>query len=781
MDTAENIASIAVEGGIVRLVTSEGETHRLVAGDSAGRWILRWLGGTDEDPRAVLETTTTDGGTFVSWSQRDGTRIVVKPRPGGYQNPPGATLYGGHTLEEVLASARDLLGDEVQAAGEPSYEAVVGLLPPVRRDRYQILGSPLSRGKYIVWPDGTVTTQDDAPQRVVFQPARLDARVAQCDVHDGLLDDWMPIACYRFEGEDSAYELVALVKPEAYEVEPRALFRLTRCAKPGYTPEETHVLQVPPDPTWVGESFSEADFYAALDGAVRFWWDFESQMTPVDLPEARAWRWTKGCLALATTMFCGDHPKYGGFHYAAECHDTFPPTVLTLAETAMAWGLTDQAAGYLEYYLAKIVRPDGSFNYYGPSATEYGQWLWLLNEFERQHGAQAWIARNLEKIIKTGRLVEELREPVGNPSLRLIRLGAEADNRHERYFYFSNSLWAARGLACLGDLVERHGQPKAARQAWEWANSLARDVTAAVAAYTEETDVGPLLPSFIGYPADMWTLSLGPALPEEVPEEEQEAFTVAQKYVPEGYLWEEDAPRQWIRENTYANYRYHPEALSAMNLDEAHAEGLVRLREERGGSLLGMTRFMGWLDDWPVAAYARYLLSTDRIDDYLLLYYSHMAHHGNRETLTYYEQVSADGEVKAHDCVPCLLVTPIMTRWMVCFEPLGEAGVYLLRGIPRAWLAEGQEVSARGLPTSVGPINVAVRVSRKRVEVRLGLPPVPERTPVYVDLRLPEDRRMGLVETGEEWVAEVRTEAGYRLVIAPGKGGEARIVIRIED
>jgi hypothetical protein len=420
-----------------------------------------------------------------------------------------------------------------------------------------------------------------------------------------------------------------------------------------------------------------------------------------------------------------------------------------------------------------VGRADGSFNYYGPSGTEYGEWLWLLDQIEEQLGPQSWIAENLDKVIATGHLLEKLRQPVGAAGLRLVQIGAEADNRHEVYTYFSNNVWVVRGLHSLATLAARHDRPADAAEVRGWADSLERDVHAAARAYSEPTSLGPLLPSHISYPADMWALSVGPALPDDTPAWEREAYLAANRYVPMGFSQNERAPRQWIRENTYANYRYHLEALSAMILDVEYAEALVRLRQERGGELLGMTRFMGWMDDWPVAAYARYLLSTDRVDDYLLLYYGHMAHHGNRETLTYYEQVSADGQVMADDCVPCLLVTPMMTRWMLCFEPVGERAIYLLRGVPRAWLASDQRIAADGLLTGAGRVSFAVEVAEDHVDVTLDLPASGVDRPVYLDLRLPGNRQLGKVEAGGEWIGEIRE--GYRLVVAAGAG---RLAVR---
>ena len=47
----------------------------------------------------------------------------------------GEGYYLGYTKEEVLASGRDLLGEALLSKGEPTYEEVAGVLPPLVRLR----------------------------------------------------------------------------------------------------------------------------------------------------------------------------------------------------------------------------------------------------------------------------------------------------------------------------------------------------------------------------------------------------------------------------------------------------------------------------------------------------------------------------------------------------------------------------------------------------------------------------------------------------------------------
>ena len=113
-----------------------------------------------------------------------------------------------------------------------------------------------------------------------------------------------------------------------------------------------------------------------------------------------------------------------------------------------------------------------------------------------------------------------------------------------------------------------------------------------------------------------------------------------------------------------------------------------------------------------------------------------------------------------------------MARWMLCFEPIGENALYLLRGIPRRWLQPGSRLSAQQLPAQGGDVALTVAVSDERAEVELTLPDLGAAGQVYLDLRLPGERALGPAISGGEWVAEI--QHGYRLVIRPGVSGQIK-------
>ena len=113
-------------------------------------------------------------------------------------------------------------------------------------------------------------------------------------------------------------------------------------------------------------------------------------------------------------------------------------------------------------------------------------------------------------------------------------------------------------------------------------------------------------------------------------------------------------------EASYTNYRYWLELLSSGILPEDMANRLVNARLNGGGQFCGMTRFLDWLDDWPLTDYLYSLWSLGRKNDFLLSLYGHIAYHQCEGHLTAYEQISFPGDPKgsqrADYCLPCQLV-----------------------------------------------------------------------------------------------------------------------------
>jgi hypothetical protein len=421
----------------------------------------------------------------------------------------------------------------------------------------------------------------------------------------------------------------------------------------------------------------------------------------------------------------GLHPKYGMGTYwgASDQHDGFPPTTLSLCTCLLDWGLTAEAGNRLGYYLERFVRPDGTLKYYGPAVAEYGELLDLAAAYARRTGDWQWFDEHRAAILRIVDYLLRLRaeskrsQPRDALTYGLLFGGAEADTHEQRNYYFSNSVWCWRGLLEVGNLFVKRGteQHDAAltargRGLLDECKALRDDIARAVDRSVISAADGDFVPPIAGLRKPFATMT-----------QDQLA--------------------------SYTNYRYWLEALSARCLAPERERAIIAYRLAYGGELLGMTRFEKHLDDWPYWHYASSLLAHDRRTHYLLGYYAHLAHHQTPGTFTAYEQVPIHGQPSrpemADYCVPSQLTVPLMTRWMLAWEERDAEALWLCKGAPRAWLANG--LSLRKATTRWGPVDLDLQPqdNLRRMTARIAL--AQESRPTVV-LRVAHPARMRIAE-----------------------------------
>ena len=77
----------------------------------------------------------------------------------GEKNSDLRNVYLGHTMDEVLASGKDILGEEMIKNGDPVYSEVKKVMPKIDKSAYCFLGSPAS------WAGMTTTRQRTSRRR----------------------------------------------------------------------------------------------------------------------------------------------------------------------------------------------------------------------------------------------------------------------------------------------------------------------------------------------------------------------------------------------------------------------------------------------------------------------------------------------------------------------------------------------------------------------------------------------------------------------------------------
>jgi len=136
------------------------------------------------------------------------------------------------------------------------------------------------------------------------------------------------------------------------------------------------------------------------------------------------------------------------------------------------------------------------------------------------------------------------------------------------------------------------------------------------------------------------------------------------------------------------------------------------------------------------------LLQNDRIEEFLLEFYSLSAHQYTRGTWTAPETRRIDPTLTAAPyCVPAQLTVPLLLRWLLAFEDPHSETLWLAKAAPREWLRHGSHLAATNIPTRWGPVSLRIdsHLDQGRIEVALELPPSAPHT-TNLRLRTPDQQ-----------------------------------------
>lgn len=619
-------------------------------------------------------------------------------------------FYGGHSIEEIMASGKDILGEEILKRGEPVYGEVKALLPKLETGAFAFLSGALGWCGMVIRADsGEICLPKrelDQEAEVLFAPIDADTGLGCCKPELILVDGMLPVLLSIHRDGTEVLELMYFVEPGDPGRDPLVWIRSKKYKQ---AEPQTYTLTyriVSALRHKLAEAVSEELYLNALCNTIGYWLRFLDGGVQFDIPEAELCRVAHGTQISCATTFSGEHPHYGHNIYGEEIHDNFPPNYIWAVEMCCLCGRDRWARHIWEHLLEYVISYDGHFCYrqgeqelLGASAGDYGCLLFLANRYRGKLGADSWDSEMWDKIISMGEVI--LDSCYVHPQLPdrvMVYMCAEADTNTRINAYLNNNFWAIRGFEGLAELLKAYGREREAVRFEEMAQKLYLSVTAQLK--EENISVagfGKLVPFRFGYTATPATLS---TCRDTLMPMNEEAFA---KYLQVSYMRDQGSDQD-LTENSFANYRYYPEILSAMLLEEEEALAIMKLRENIGGEILGMTRFLERLDDWPVLHYARYLLESGHIDKYIMLLYAHTCHHGRPDLMCYYEQVTAGGEVFLEDCVPSLLTAPIMTAWMFAYETVQSGKLLLLAGLPLEWLQKG--CSVQNLGTSFGKIHI---------------------------------------------------------------------------
>jgi hypothetical protein len=680
---------------------------------------------------------------------------------------PKEGYYAGYTYDQVMDSGRDILAEKALEKGEASFETLIGLLPPLRKNAYSFLSGAVGWSGVVVDMQGNIYPQMNgqiARPAPIFTPVELDVRLNHPKPQQMRLESYVPVMVSVYEPEvGTQIRTIAFVEHGDPDRDPLVWMRATWYVGDRKAPTQDWYFCVTQSRDRKKQMIASGPFWNALYTTIIYWRRFVEHSAAgsrnLCIPDKELETLVRGTLISCASTFTGEHPHYGHKEYGSNQHDNFPPTLISAFESAAVWGQTSRARGMVDHLMKYSVDAIGRFSYrqgdtydYGAAAVEYGQLLWVLGQYWQVMERTDDLEGMLETLRHMGDILIGFRMPMTHDAhLRLIRACAEADTHERVYYYVNNNLWAVRGLQSLSTILKRQGADGCAYEIE--ARSLLDDVRAALERYRVPTQFGQLVPFQFYYSATPLTLSNTKATFYPVSPEEYG------RYIVPLHMSEDIDSKQEYSENTYANYRYYVEMLSTRLLELKEEEAIVKMREGLGGELLGMTRFLDRLDDWPVFNYARYLLETDRIDKYLLILYAHALYSGCPRHMIYFEQFTADGTVVCPDCVPALLNVPLLTAWMFAHVSTVDGTLHLLHGVPQRWYA-APEFYARDIVTPCGAVSVSVKNAPTQISLEIALSESARAAEMkYVHIRGIRHLQPEQIINGSEWVQDIRGDA----------------------
>lgn len=614
----------------------------------------------------------------------------------------------GFTAEKLMESGRDLVGEALLEKGF-DFDDVKGILPAEFTNGYVVIGSYTSRNSYTVDRMGCIYRQPEysvkSPGALGFSPESISP-LGKEKPRISFIDGIIPILICRFEQGCRALETTYLAAQGNYFVEFPIWIRAVEYSDGEIVSTKFYNADIG-NPSALSELDSRLYydyFLSVLDHSN----SFIKEQTYLRIPEKQLERSFYATMLTADGQTDGFRLKYGNLIYNLETHDNFPPNYITSISTYAMCGHLKKARLMAEHFLTNAVDARGMLVYrqgktqdYGYSGSEIGQLLWVLERIGGITTPKGWLDEYADVLKKIGdNLALTVSAVEGHEDISLVHMCAEADTNGRVYDYLQNSLWAIRGFEALSRMTDSEKYMK-------YAELLRASVKKAAETFKEDTPYGELIPFQLQYPALPLTLSKC----------RDTSFEVTEEYL-ENYFRHDADPhddfdgrvRQDFWENSYANYRYYPEILSSMLIDKKYADTIDTLRRSIGGELLGMTRFLNRLDDWPAYNNAIYLLETGQTDRYRLLMYSHLLYHGMSDYGVYYEQVGFNEEsrrVFADTSLPCNMLPAFMILQMLCYTSVDGKTVEILKAIPKKWFDDGFEI--RRAYTPYGAVSVEVR------------------------------------------------------------------------
>ena len=760
--TDKGLRVLTISAGRVQ-ASFEGQKATLEKGQRIGPWTLMAVVSSGAERIAVFEDFSQSRGHMLFVGVK-GIRVdLPKSLEPSFAEP--SSLYLGHSLDEVMNSDRDLLGEQILSKpGDPDYDVVAGCFPPIAKMRtYTFVGTHESRDKIGFEYGGRTAQFNAAPSW-----PQVTKIVEQRRVMDGLVGGWLPVVRFVYPEEPGNWtELVSYapmrVDNQNLSIQP-VWYRISRVENDElkWTRYFDSYLPFPPRMDYPAEPF-----YVQLLEMRNGWSRTLDEGMKIEIPDQRLADMARHSLVRDMITRIGSDSRYGVFDraYGGTEHAGFPDTFNADTAAMLQWGQLRLAGEYLADYFGKYVRDDGSILYRGPETGQYGRMLTLVAEYANYTGDSKLLLSYRRRIDGVTKLLLSMREkslklPADDPAHGIIVGWSEADACLDpdppRYMqpYFSNSAEAARGFRDLGEVWQRIGKQNGQQGLIAWGRRLTEESTAmqkdlqTAISRSILKDEPPVLPAIAGV---------------------TEPFHVAVARDP--------------LDPQFRSYRAYMEMLYSGLLTREQVEMIVNYRAAHRDTILGIPTAYGYntheLVGFLTYGHAYGLLQHDFVRRYLLTLYSIMAHQYTRGTWTAPETRNIDPErFAAPYCTPAQMVVPMMTRWMLVFEDPESPTLWLAKGTPRSWLEDAKRLAVSSAPTQWGRVSYSLRsrLGEGRVEAEVNLPSSPFAAAVKIRLRVPEGNRIRSVTlNGKGWTQF--DPGGETITLPAGLSGKVSLAI----
>ncbi|CZS97858.1 uncharacterized protein RAG0_06744 [Rhynchosporium agropyri] len=697
----------------------------------------------------VYEDLTLISGSLHFISSTGNHRTFDRYLEAGFNEKTSVPFYLGLNRTEINTALPDILADALLANGEPSEPEVRNVVPQVLFEKHQTyIGN--------IQANDTMFVRSDSATRNHYPLRYVDITAAHKNyTYNGLLNGWMPVVRGVFrlsEDADDWYETMLFGDVESTEPFIIPSWSRTSHIVDGQVQESLFSREYPAsDPQRLDPTPSE--FYRALLTFADYWGNQLEDVAPMTLPDKSWVDISKHSFAVELiTRYGGVYPKYGAYDrdYAGSEYDGFQDIFTSSVLANLLWGRFTQAKAVITNYFDMFVSPSGDINMRGPEIPQFGLSLSLLATYFKYTNDIDLLSKYQSKIIAWTRILEELHDksltlsPI-DLNYGLIAGWSESDSSIGAAYnpafyirpYWNNNAFAARGLKDIASV------PLFSSYAAKWTVRAS-----AMIAQTEKT-----LGSVIRYDMN----------PPYVPVLPNTTLTVR-----ESMESEEPSPQMW-------SHRVYSELLQSSTLTPNLTHALQTSMRAYGSTSLGIVANVGAVSTTSrdILGFISYghaisLLLANRVDEFILFLYAHRYHDYTRGDWIATEVAPTSGVQEDTNpfCVPAQLTMPIALRAALVLEHPDEEILYLGRGVPRAWLATGDEIGIKHAPTRWGKVDFSMRMDNRTQSVTAsvtfaGTPP----HEVYVKIGLPEGCVSKGIMVGDSSAEMVGEEA--RLVMDP--------------